>query len=219
MRSVEDPPLPPALRVMLVTDGRGDFARLERVVVAALDGGVRGIQVREHASSARAIASFCRRVLPMVERASGVLIVNDRADVVAAGLAHGVHLGHRSLPPDRVREFLRDDALIGFSAHDPDELEAAASARCDYATLSPVFPTTCKPGADVLGPELAREWSARARLPVLWLGGIDVDHARSMPEYGPAGIAVRSALCEAEDVRDAAMRLVDALGPPPDRSE
>ena len=201
-------PFPDSMRTVLITDSRGGYERLLRLCRAALAGGIRALQIREPVWSAAEVARACETLLPDVEACGGLLLVNDRADVAAAGLAHGVHLGTRSLRPDQVRPFVGERVLIGFSAHGGAEIEAAARQGADYVSLSPVWPTSSKPGAAALGPELARRLTAAAPLPVVWLGGID---AARVPECAAAaGIAVVSAVCAADDPTAAAAALVAA---------
>jgi thiamine-phosphate pyrophosphorylase len=201
-----------ALRVLVITDGRGDPGRIEAVVAAAVAGGVRGVQVREPELSARELAALCARLRPLLTGCGGLLLVNDRADVAAAGLADGVHLGGRSLPVDAVRRFLPRPALVGSAAHDLAELERAADGGADFATLSPVWPTRSKPGHPGLGPERAAAWTRAARVPVLWLGGVDAARIRSLPAPRPFGYAVLSTVFGAADPRARAAELCAAAG-------
>ena len=203
--------LPKAMDLVLVTDGGGDGERLFDLVARVVAGGVRAVQLREPGMTARALGELCRALRPLVERADGLLLVNDRADLVAAGLAHGVHLGHRSLEPSQVRRFLPPDCLVGCSAHDPESLAAAAGQGADYASLSPVFPTGCKPGAAAIGPGTAQAWTRAARLPVIWLGGLDSAEVARLGSCGAHGFALRSALCQAADPCGEAERLRAAL--------
>jgi thiamine-phosphate diphosphorylase len=138
------------LRLILVTDGVGDPGRIEQIVRAAIRGGVRCVQLREPKWSARQMLRACETVRPMLEQVDGHLLVNDRVDVVAAGVAHGAQIGHRSLPPELARKVLGPDRLLGYSAHDADELASAAKHGCNFALLSPVWPTTSKPAAAFL---------------------------------------------------------------------
>lgn len=206
---------PAALRVVLVTDGRGDVARAEWLVAEAIAGGVRAVQLREPAWSARTLLRVCERLLPVLQAVDGLLLVNDRVDVAAAGAAHGAQVGSRSLPPELARAVLGPRRVLGYSAHDGGELDLAAAAGCDFALLSPVWPTASKPGAPHLGAARAAWLTARARLPVVWLGGVAVPLLaclRDAPAAGrPVGVAVRSALGDAPDPRASAAELVAAV--------
>ena len=89
--------------------------------------------------------------------------------------------------------------LIGCSAHDARELEAAAGA--DYATLSPIFPSASKPGyGPALGVSRFAAVVAAARLPVIALGGVDATNVASCIDAGAAGVAVMGGVMSATDV-------------------
>lgn len=206
---------PRLLRLVLVTDGQGDPARIERIVREVVQAGVRCVQLRESQLSARALMHLCERLLPLLDDVQGLLLVNDRVDVAAARCAHGAQVGHRSLPPALARQVLGPHAVLGFSAHEVAELDQAAEAQCDFALLSPVWPTTSKPGSPVLGVARAAHMTSRARLPVVWLGGADTAQLAQLvdvPAAGrPVGVAVRSAMMVAEQPGNAAAELLRAL--------
>jgi len=191
---------PAPLRLVLVTDGQGDADRIERVVAAALSAGLGCVQLREPSWSDSQMVAVAGRLRPRLEAADGLLLINDRVELVAAGHAHGVHLGRRSIPLERARAALGTAAVLSFSAHDAGELDRAAVAGCDFASLSPVWPTTSKPGAAALGPTRAEALTAAAALPVVWLGGIGAQQAAVAAGSSAAGLAVRSALMTATDV-------------------
>jgi thiamine-phosphate pyrophosphorylase len=200
------------LRLILVTDGVGDLARCESIIEQAIAGGVRCVQLREPNWSARSMLLACERLMPKIDAVGGWLIVNDRMDVVATGMAHGGQVGHRSLPPDQARKVIGPHAILGYSAHDAEELNQAAGKGCNFALLSPVWATASKPGAPFLGARRAGNLTAAARLPVVWLGGVtpeSVCEIGSIPDASrPVGVAVRSAIMRADDPMSAARSLL-----------
>jgi thiamine-phosphate pyrophosphorylase len=209
-----------SLRLLLVTDGQGDRQRVRRIVEGALRGGVRAVQLREPTWTAAELAAACDELWPRLQDVGGLLFVNDRVDVAAAGLAHGVQVGRRSLPWPLARRALGAQALLSASVHGARDLAAAAAAGADVALLAPVWPTTSKPGAPALGVAAAAQLTAGAALPVVWLGGLERADAGSVlalpPEQRPIGVAARSMLCSAADVEATARALVSlwaALGP------
>lgn len=204
-----------ALRLCLITDGRGDLAALLQLVQQALEGGVRAVQLREPKLTARQLANLCERLRPQFDAAGGVLLVNDRVDLAAAGLCHGAQIGHKSLPAAAARTALRHGELLGCSVHEQDELSRAAADGCDFAVLAPVLATLSKPGVPHLGITEAARWTAQSPLPLLWLGGFDaasLPQLAEVPDAGrPLGIAVRSAICAAADPGAAAWRMCQEL--------
>ena len=203
------------LRLIMITDGVGDLARILRAVRAAFAGGCRCVQLREPAWSGRQLWEACAALLPLVRDHGGLLLINDRLDLANAGVADGAQVGHRSLPPDAARLALGPERMLGFSAHDEIELAAAARARCDFALLSPVWATDCKPGAPPLGVARAAALTAGARLPVIWLGGVTPAVSAELralaPSERPRGLAAMSGVLGSADPAGVCRRLLDAL--------
>ncbi|HSR67082.1 MAG TPA: thiamine phosphate synthase [Acidobacteriota bacterium] len=189
------PPLYP-----LFGSGQGDVESLAR---ACLEGGARLLQLREkppaQASSslqeawqkktlhvARSLAALCRRH-------QALLIINDRADWVIPSQAHGVHLGQDDLSPQRARRLLGEKAIIGYSTHNQEQFAAAQDLPVDYLALGPIFRSPTKPGANPpLGLERLQTLCAASRLPVVAIGGINLQRALRVWEAGAASIAVIS---------------------------
>jgi len=207
--------LDPRLRLILVTDGRGDLDRIDAVVAGALEGGCRCVQLREPQWSARLLEDACARLSPTLEDVEGLLLVNDRVDVACAGAAHGAQVGHRSLTPSAARAALGGGRLLGYSAHDASELEEAAVSGCDFALLAPIWRTSSKPEVVPLGLDTAGELTAAARLPVVWLGGVSVENVGQLralePRRRPAGLATIGALMSAGDPEQVARALLAEL--------
>lgn len=199
---------------MLVSDGVGDADRIEAIATAAAAGGLACLQLREPAWSTRQLQQCCERLRDRFDGVGALLFVNDGVELVAAGLADGAQLGRRSPSPASARSRLGERGLLGHSSHDEHELRRAAG-HCDFALLSPVWPTTCKPGAPALGVARAAELTATAALPVLWLGGVEPERLAALAalpaKARPIGLAVRSAICSAADPTAATRTLLSAL--------
>ena len=159
-------------------------------------GGAKIIQLREkHAppldwlDDALAVAQLCRE--------SGVsLIVNDRVDIAIAIGADGIHLGQNDLPPAAARNLLKDGAIIGFSTHTLEQVRSAVELSIDYIAFGPVFPTLTKADPDaVVGLKMLKQVRAIARnLPLVAIGGIDLDNALSVFNSGADSVAMIGSL-------------------------
>lgn len=176
--------------------------------LAALDGGVDAVQLRDKEAPDGA---FLRLALELVAhcRERGVpLILNDRAHLVAQAGADGVHVGEDDLSPEEVRRRYGDRLVVGLSTHDQAEVAAAAGRGADYVGLGPMFATPTKtltrtPG----GPALVRDAAGATSLPLYPIGGIDASNAGSLIAAGATRLAVSAAICAAEDPRAAAAEL------------
>lgn len=75
----------------------------------------------------------------------------------------------------------KDPRLLRLAtAHDAREIFLANRAMVDGVFLSPVFPTQSHRGAGCLGISNFREIAARAKMPVIALGGMNAERAREL---------------------------------------
>src|SRR5262249_20708806 len=134
------------------------------------------------------------------------------ADVARIVGADGVHVGQDDLDPRAVRSLLPPGALVGVSTHTLDQLGRAAEAPVDYVAIGPVFPTRSKAAPDPLvALEAVRRARDLTRRPLVAIGGITGENARSVVEAGADGLAVISALLAQPDLEAAARRLQGAF--------
>ena len=125
---------------------------------------------------------------------SARVLVNDRLDVALAANAAGVHLGENSLPVEVVTEWRRSsgrlDFLIGVSCHSLESARAAERGGADYIFFGPVFATPSKAAFGApQGTERLREVCASVGIPVLAIGGVNVENVRECIAAGASGIA------------------------------
>ena len=129
------------------------------------------------------------------------VIVNDRVDVARLSRAHGVHVGQEDLPPSAAREQLGPDAIVGFSTHTLAQLEDARQEPVTYVAVGPVFGTSTKEtGYNAVGLDLVSAASRRAgSTPVVAIGGVTLENARSAIDAGAFAVAVISDLVAGGD--------------------
>jgi thiamine-phosphate diphosphorylase len=189
-------------RVEHLNRGHLDVAR------AALRGGVRMIQLRDKSLPDRELCEVAREMKRLARESGAVLIVNDRSDIALATGADGVHLGQGDIPIEAARRILGGEAVIGASVADPSEAGEAEEQGASYVSVGSVFATTSK--ADAGGPigiAPIVEIKRATRLPVIAIGGISLDNVVSVIRGGADGVAVISAVAEAEDMVVAASEL------------
>lgn len=185
-----------------VTPDETDTARLSAAVEAAIAGGANAVQYRNKTATAAmrdqqaaALARVCaaRRVL---------FIVNDDTALARAVDADGVHLGEDDGDLAAARRVLGTGKLIGVSCYDDlDRARAQAASGADYVAFGSFFPSQVKPHArrpDVTLLTRARDLG----VPVVAIGGITADHARSLATAGADAVAVISAVFAHDDPAD-----------------
>jgi thiamine-phosphate pyrophosphorylase len=182
-----------------------DAERAERVVPAALEGGVDLVQLREKSASDESIVETGRRLRRLCDEHDALLIVNDRPDLALACGADGVHVGQDDEPLDSVRATVGDELIAGISTHSPEQIESALVSTADYLGVGPVYGTPTKPGVEPVGLQLVRYAAAHAvAKPWFAIGGIDTNNASAVREAGATRIAVVRAIRDAANPRVAA---------------
>lgn len=67
------------------------------------------------------------------------------------------------------------------TAHDEQELAAAATCKADGVFLSPVFPSRSHPKGEALGPKRFLTLANESTTPVIALGGMTRERAKALP--------------------------------------
>jgi thiamine-phosphate pyrophosphorylase len=186
---------------------------LAALAVGATKGGATLVQLRNKSGATRQLIDEALAIKHAL-RGSGVpLIVNDRADVVLAAAAAGIHIGRDDIDPGTARRMLGPRAIIGVSIKNESDVAGLAPGAVDYAVIGGVFATTSKDNPDPpIGLDGLRRLCGllRARAPQLPVGaiaGINEENAAGVIGAGAEGIAVISAVIAAADAEAAARRL------------
>lgn len=123
------------------------------------------------------------------------LIMNDRADLCLAANFDGVHVGQDDLSPESARRIIGPDRWLGVSTHTPEQLREADLTSADYLAIGPVFVTSSKQNPDpVVGFEGVRRARELTEKPLVAIGGITRENARSVLDAGADSVAVISDL-------------------------
>ena len=198
-------------RLYFVTD-RTQTANqsLTDVVHAALDGGVRAVQLREKDLEGRELYALAEQLRALTLRYQAHLLVNDRLDVALAVEADGVHLGQHSFAVKNARRLLGAGKLIGVSTHSRQEITAAQGA--DFIVFGPVYYTPSKADyGEPQGLDRLRAAVAHSAMPVFAIGGIKTGRVPEVLETGAHGIAMISAISATTDPAQAARGLLQQL--------
>jgi thiamine-phosphate pyrophosphorylase len=191
--------------------------RLLEKIREAARAAVAYIQLRERDLSAHEVESLAQEAIAIIGDESRlrtdksglrnrdlnpttIFLINSRTDIALAVNADGVQLRSDDVSPSNVRKIWsygagsaareghRSEPIIGVSCHSPSDAARAATNRATFAVFGPVFEKKDAPGSLPAGLETLRD-ACRATIPVLALGGITLNNARSCLDAGAAGIA------------------------------
>jgi thiamine-phosphate pyrophosphorylase len=160
---------------------------------AFLEGGASFLQLRAKRLASAEFLALCDAVVDLARPFGATVIVNDRVDLARLCGAAGVHVGQEDLPPAEARRLLGPAAIVGFSTHTRAQVDDAAAQPVSYVAVGPIFSTATKDtGYEPVGLALVRD--ARSRLPsaipLVAIGGITLNTARSVIEAGADQVAV-----------------------------
>jgi thiamine-phosphate pyrophosphorylase len=195
-------------RTALAGDEPTRRRRLLDKIAEVARAGVDYIQLREKDLPTRELEMLARYAVDMLRQLrtenrglKTALLINSRTDVALATGADGVHLRSDDIaPPDvraiwekcgvgaSAREFSPREPLIGVSCHSPGEVKQAEAGGATFAVFAPVFEKKDVPNAQPAGLAELRE-ACKVKIPILALGGVTLENAKSCLEAGAAGIA------------------------------
>ncbi len=140
------------------------------------------------------------------------LILNDRADLAVLTGWDGVHVGQRDLLPEDARRIM-SAGWVGVSTHTEDQVRVAEASSADYVAIGPIFATGTKLDAEaVVGLDGVRRARALTRKPLVAIGGITRENARSVVDAGADSVAVIGGLfVPGEPVEQVARDFLDLL--------
>lgn len=189
----------------LVTDRNIlDERDLCECVEEAILGGVSLVQLREKELCSKDFYETAQSVKKVTDQYKVPFIINDRLDIALAVDADGLHIGQEDLPLPVARRLLGPDKIIGVSASNLSEALAAEQAGADYLGVGAVFTTPTKKDADSVSLSQLAQIKAGVSIPVVGIGGINENNAKSVIGTGIDGISVVSAILGKSDIRQAA---------------
>ncbi|MFQ5450658.1 MAG: thiamine phosphate synthase [Nitrospinaceae bacterium] len=179
---------------------------------AALEGGVRAVQLREKDLTPAALLALARLVKVRTAKRGVKLFINDRVDIAEMAGADGVQLTETSAPVREVRNRF-PHLLIGTSVHSLDRARQAEAEGADFITFSPVFATPSKKNyGPPQGIERLREVCGAVRLPVLALGGINKKRVSTVRDQGAFGVALISGIWDSHDIKLETLKYMKCFG-------
>jgi thiamine-phosphate pyrophosphorylase len=185
---------------VIPTDNRVIF--LDQLGRSLADAGVTLLEYRNKTGSDAEVladAAILRAVMPPGQVR---LVLDDRADLVAAAGFDGVHVDAGDVSPSEARRIVGPDRIVGTFGGSDALLPGILSEPADYFAIGPVYPTTTKQtDKAAIGLEGVRRLRAEAGPDVILTAaaGITRETAPLVLAAGASCVAVAAALFRASD--------------------
>jgi len=178
---------------------------IEEQVEKACQGGCGWIQLRLKDQDESQWPGLLKNVKSICHAYGAFLVINDHVEMALKGNADGVHVGMDDMCPDKARQLLGERSIIGGTANTIEDIRVLYSKGVDYIGLGPFRQTPTKLKlSPVLGLEgyeriLRRMKEEKIALPVVAIGGIQVQDIPGIMKTGVHGIAVSSVISHHPD--------------------
>ena len=179
----------------------------EETAWAAMDGGAKTVQLRDKDMPLQRLVILAQKMRSSTF-SKMLFIVNDRVDIALASNADGVHLGPDDMAPEDARLLLGPDKLVGVSVATLEEAKAAAP-YASYFGVGAIFGTKTKKdaGAAIGAGRLREIKAAFPNIPIVAIGGINLENIAKVAAAGADAAAVVSAVVSAPDMVEATREL------------
>ena len=176
--------------------------------------GVKLLQYRDKAGAPQTVLRNAAVIREVFAGAECRMILNDRADLALLARWDGVHMGQGDLLPGDARRVVGLERWVGVSTHNDEQVRLADLSCADYIAVGPVFATGTKLDAEpVIGLDGVRRARALTSKPIVAIGGITRQNARSVIDAGADSIALISGLfAGVEPVEKVARDFLELLG-------
>lgn len=193
-----------------ITDRKACRLSCEEMTLKVLIAGVKWVQYRDKEKSRREIYEEAIRLRKLTKDFDAVYIVNDYADISLAVDADGVHLGQDDLPIEEARKIMGSNKIIGISTHSLEQAKEAEKGGADYIGFGPIFRTTTKDAGIPKGTDMLKEIKRQVHIPVVAIGGINIENIRSVLDIGVDAVAIASAILNG-DIIENTTRFMDII--------
>lgn len=180
-------------------------------VEKALEGGVDILQLIPREADSETL-KLAKDLSSLTEQYDAPFLVNGNLQLAKKAGADGLHLDRYDLTPSEVKQVLGKHCIVGYTLGvQLERLKWAETVGADYVSFCSVFPTSSATQCEIVPIETIRAAKHQTTLPVFAAGGINLDKAELVLKAGVNGIAVTSALIEAEDPKQTARKFKEII--------
>lgn len=200
------------LRLYAVTDRTwlGERKLSEQVREAIL-GGVTFVQLREKNIEREEFISLANDVKEITDQFRIPFVINDNVEVAIEVSADGVHVGQEDMEVKKVRDLIGTDKILGVSVQTVQQAIQAEKDGADYLGVGAIFSTDSKADATNVTIATLKSICQSVKIPVVAIGGININNVQELNKSGIAGIAVISAIFSKDNIAEAATVLKDSV--------
>jgi len=202
-----------AFRFQFITHCTDKYDYLQSAEMA-LQGGCKWIQLRMKDADIEEVKKVALQLKPLCKMHHAVFLLNDHVELCKEIGADGVHLGKTDMNPLAARKLLGNNYIIGSTCNTFEDIETLKNSPIDYMGLGPFrFTATKENISPVLGIEkyelIVKQCITNdISIPIVAIGGITTEDILPILQIGIKGIAISSAILQAENPVEETKKIV-----------
>ena len=186
----------------------------------ACKAGVRWVQARIKNKDAKTWLEMAGDIASICKKHDAICIINDNVEIALKVNADGVHLGQKDMSFSEAKKIFKNKKMIiGGSANTVEDVIKLGRQKINYMGLGPLrFTSTKKDLNSILtmgGYKIIMDAVIKSDLrvpPIYAIGGVTANDVHKLMLSGIDGVAVSSAISEAENINQAVQEFNTALG-------
>ena len=196
-----------------LTQDLPDISHQELAEIACKNG-IRWIQLRVKNKSFDEWLQIAKNIKAICDRYNSVLIINDSVEICKAVDADGVHLGKNDISILEARKILGNNKIIGGTANTIEDVMQLENDGANYIGLGPYKFTETKKNLNTIlginGYSIIQQLN-NSTIPIIAIGGIQVEDVKPLINTGVYGVAVSSAINLSENKEAAIKSFIDLV--------
>ena len=199
-------------RLYIITPETFDLHPFADSLAGALDAGdVAAVQLRLKNAADDAWKRAIDALRPVCQSRRVELLLNDRADLVAAAGCDGAHVGQEDMPAREARRLMGSGRTLGVTCKSSHDLaDRAIQDGASYVAFGAFFPSTSKQVTNLADPEVLRRWAQRSKVPSCAIGGITEANLAPLVRAGANLLAIIGGVWSHPDGPAAGVRAINA---------
>jgi len=199
-------------RLYVITPETFDLHPFADSLAGALDAGdVAAVQLRLKNAPDDVWKRAIDALRPVCRSRRVELLLNDRADLVAAAGCDGAHVGQEDMPAREARRLMGSGRTLGVTCKSSHDLaDRAVQDGASYVAFGAFFPSTSKQVTNLADPEVLRRWAQRSKVPSCAIGGITEANLAPLVRAGAHLLAIIGGVWSHPDGPAAGVRAINA---------
>jgi len=199
-------------RLYIITPETFDLHPFADSLAGALDAGdVAAVQLRLKNAPDDVWERAIDALRPVCQSRRVELLLNDRADLVAAAGCDGAHVGQEDMPAREARRLMGSGRTLGVTCKSSHDLaDRAVQDGASYVAFGAFFPSTSKQVTNLADPEVLRRWAQRSKVPSCAIGGITEANLAPLVRAGAHLLAIIGGVWSHPDGPAAGVRAINA---------